>query len=88
MNKTMEMNFSQFCSMFGKTEIECGVAEVVNKSMWDGCKLADVHFDKGDFKEPALFDYLQRYDWLTESHGKYRLDAAAVKRVHQRYPNL
>lgn len=75
--------------MFGMTEIESGVADVMNKARADGCSLADVRFERADLvSDKDAFDEMRVNGWLVVSGGQYRLDGAAVKRVHKRYPNV
>ena len=82
-------SFRDFTGMFGMTEIECGIADICNKAKDDGCLLADVHFDQADTKSDSdAFGELRAYGWVVESHGRYKLDAEAVRRVQRRHPNL
>lgn len=89
MNKSQEMNHGHFSSMFGRCEMECGIADIVNKSMWDGCLVEDVHFTGADLKSDSdAFRELRDHGWIVESHGKWRLCAQAVRIIHERFPNL
>jgi len=56
--------------MFGMTELEAGVADVMNKARADGCLLRDVHFDSEDLKSDSdAFRERRAHGWLVESHG-------------------
>jgi hypothetical protein len=80
---------NDFVSTFGMCEMEVGIADIVNKAKDDGCLVADVHFDKGDLKSDTdAFSELLAHGWLVESHGRYKLDGEAVRRIHRRFPNL
>ena len=75
--------------MFGMTEMEVGIADVMNKARADGCLLSDVHFSAEDLtSDRDAFRELLAHGWLVESHGRYRLIAAAVSRVQGRFPNV
>jgi len=81
--------FDDFVGMFGMTEMECGIADIMNKAKDDCCLLPDVHFDQGDIKSDSdAFAELLAHGWLIESHGRYRLSDEAVRRIHRRYPNV
>lgn len=80
--------FTDFSSMFGMAEMEVGIADIMNKAKDDGCLVADVHFDEGDLKSDSdAFRELKAHGWLVESHGRYKLDSEAVRRIHRRFPN-
>lgn len=81
---------TDFVGMFGMTEMEIGIADIVNKAKDDGCLLAHVHFGPEDLvSDSDAFRELRDHGWLVPSdHGRYRLDEAAVQRVQRRFPNV
>jgi hypothetical protein len=80
---------TDFVSMFGMCEMESGIADIVNKAEADGCLVRDVHFDAGDLKSDSdAFRELRDHGWLVESLGRFKLNEAAVVRIHRRYPNV
>lgn len=82
-------DFLDLTSMFGMSEIESGIADIINKAKDDGCLLRDVHFDKGDIKSDCdAFREMLAHGWLVESHGRYKLEEEAVRRVHRRFSNV
>jgi hypothetical protein len=75
--------------MFGMAEIECGVADIMNKARANGCALADVRFEQADLtRDSDAFRELLANGWLIAIDGRYRLDGEAVQRVHRRYASV
>jgi hypothetical protein len=82
-------DFTDLTGMFGMTELEIGVADIMNKARASGCLLADVYFERTDLtSDKDAFRELGAHGWLIQSDGRYRLDGEAVQRVHRRYPNV
>lgn len=88
-SRAPRFSFNDFVGMFGMTEMECGIADIANKALDDGCLVRNVHFDRADLKSDSdAFTELRMHGWLEESHGRYKLAEAAVDRIHRRYPNV
>lgn len=80
---------ADFVGMFGMTEMECGVADIVNKARAEGLPLIDVQFTAADLTSDSdAFRELQANSWLVPSPRGYRLHHTAVRRIHLRFPKL
>lgn len=81
--------FDDFVGMFGMTEMEAGIADIVNKAKDASCPLRDFHFSAADLtSDRDAFHELRMHGWLVASYGKFKLNERAVDRIHRRFPSV